>query len=460
MPKRCHRRSCPPKQGNEGGPSNQQSNSLEVACLCNLALACIKLGHFDDVEEACNRALLWSPSCSKALFRRGQARLAVGKPTDAASDFLAAARLEPANPEIRRMLDCCKERGGLHSDKCDGNNAPQCDSEGIPVGGNVVREQRNDDDDGYVATDYHDDAVNNIETANRGIGSSDRSRLVDSKTPPPSSSASLCSGGDSTSSAKNIESEEKVSADLSLTNKSDVDAYDSDFKHFLANPFAQEEHSSGFLVPGWLSSAERALVEKSRNEDKITLGLSNTEMPMVCLKAGNKVAPSSDSIAIDGINTRKGAQYKTSVSVVVSDLKKRQDINKRGSRAKPIVECEWLSLNDDETKKLKEVRQRLGSTTVADVEPAPPTRAQRRKSGSERPVKGKDELMSGGGKIPLQASEWASLVEEEKQVRDTFRSKSVVGHKGKNKKNKKEPYLRLSRSDCGGGTLDSKNGNV
>lgn len=457
-----YKRSYPKNQESEEDSSNRKNMSLEVACLCNLALACIKLGHFDSVEEACSRALHRSPACSKALFRRGQARLAVGKSVDAASDFQAAARLEPTNPEIRKMLVCCEKREGAHSDTC-GGGAQLCDSEGTPVGGGGVKEQRDDDDDDHIGKGDQDDAANNIETDGRGIGSGDRSRLADWKTPPLSSSPSS-SGGRSTS-AKTVESEEEeVSAGIALTNESDVDAHDRQQEGTtVANPLAQDEHTStaateasssntipGFLVSGWLSSAERAMAEKSRNEDKQTLVLSSTEVPVV----GSKT-----SIAIDG--GRAGEpEDSTSVSVLVSGLKTREAIKKRAERPKIIAQSEWLLLNKDETRKLKEFRQRLGPSVAVNVEPGPSIGAQKKKSSSRCSVQEKDALESGGGNSPLQASEWALLMEKEKQVLDVFRSKLVVGHKGKNKKNMKKKSSHRSRADCGGATSDINNGNV
>ncbi|CAM9492351.1 unnamed protein product, partial [Ectocarpus sp. 4 AP-2014] len=63
-----------------------------------------------DAEEACSRALHIQPSCAKALFRRGQARLALGRALDAATDFRAVIVLEPSNVEATKMLHRAKQR--------------------------------------------------------------------------------------------------------------------------------------------------------------------------------------------------------------------------------------------------------------------------------------------------------------------------------------------------------------
>ncbi|CAM9297584.1 unnamed protein product, partial [Scytosiphon promiscuus] len=76
----------------------------ELACLCNLAYAWIKEGSMEDAEEACCRALEKQPTCVKALFRRGQARLALGRFVEAGTDFREVTNLEPNNAEASKML--------------------------------------------------------------------------------------------------------------------------------------------------------------------------------------------------------------------------------------------------------------------------------------------------------------------------------------------------------------------
>ncbi|CAM9827720.1 unnamed protein product, partial [Ectocarpus sp. 13 AM-2016] len=83
---------------------------LELACLCNLAYAQIKLGSMKDAEGTCSRALHIQPSCAKALFRRGQARLALGRALDAATDFRAVIVLEPGNVEATKMLHRAQQK--------------------------------------------------------------------------------------------------------------------------------------------------------------------------------------------------------------------------------------------------------------------------------------------------------------------------------------------------------------
>ena len=58
----------------------------------------------DEAEEACCQALSTRPANAKALFRRGQARLALGRAVEAASDFSEVCLLEPNNAEATKML--------------------------------------------------------------------------------------------------------------------------------------------------------------------------------------------------------------------------------------------------------------------------------------------------------------------------------------------------------------------
>lgn len=80
------------------------ASELKVACVCNLAYAYIKLGSMDEAEEACFQVLHMRPANAKALFRRGQARLALGRPIEAALDFSEVCLLEPNSAEATRML--------------------------------------------------------------------------------------------------------------------------------------------------------------------------------------------------------------------------------------------------------------------------------------------------------------------------------------------------------------------
>ncbi|KAI3621322.1 rna polymerase ii-associated protein 3 [Moniliophthora roreri] len=70
----------------------------------NRAAAYLKLGKNEDAERDCTTVLTLSPSNVKAIFRRGQARLGMGKLDEAKADFEAAAKIEPGNQAVKDEL--------------------------------------------------------------------------------------------------------------------------------------------------------------------------------------------------------------------------------------------------------------------------------------------------------------------------------------------------------------------
>ncbi|KAG6914479.1 hypothetical protein DXG01_017029 [Tephrocybe rancida] len=70
----------------------------------NRAAAYLKLGKNEDVERDCTTVLRLSALNAKALFRRGQARLAMGRLEDASTDLKEALNREPTNAAIKEEL--------------------------------------------------------------------------------------------------------------------------------------------------------------------------------------------------------------------------------------------------------------------------------------------------------------------------------------------------------------------
>ncbi|KAJ7292865.1 hypothetical protein C8J57DRAFT_1043313 [Mycena rebaudengoi] len=68
----------------------------------NRAAAYLKLGKNEDAERDCGMVLALSSTNVKALFRRAQARVAMGKLNEAQADLKAAAKLEPANQSVKQ----------------------------------------------------------------------------------------------------------------------------------------------------------------------------------------------------------------------------------------------------------------------------------------------------------------------------------------------------------------------
>ncbi|KAF8648972.1 hypothetical protein AX16_006086 [Volvariella volvacea WC 439] len=70
----------------------------------NRAAAYLKLGKHEDAERDCTTVLGLNPANAKALFRRGQAREALGKLDESLKDLQEALRLEPGNKSIQEEI--------------------------------------------------------------------------------------------------------------------------------------------------------------------------------------------------------------------------------------------------------------------------------------------------------------------------------------------------------------------
>ncbi|KAJ6601386.1 hypothetical protein DFH09DRAFT_1355547 [Mycena vulgaris] len=70
----------------------------------NRAAAYLKLGKNEDAERDCSTVLALSKGNVKALFRRAQARVAMGKLSEAQTDLNEATKLEPANQSVKQEL--------------------------------------------------------------------------------------------------------------------------------------------------------------------------------------------------------------------------------------------------------------------------------------------------------------------------------------------------------------------
>ncbi|CAM9722003.1 unnamed protein product, partial [Sphacelaria rigidula] len=434
-----------PQNQEECRSSTRKDLSLEVACLCNLALANIKLERFGEVEEACCRALYLSPSCSKARFRRGQARLASGKLVDAAADFQEAAKLEPGNTEICRMLLLCKERKGLQKDKY-GEDTHFSGSEKGGFVGVVGKEDRDNESTCSVECNdgHNNDAAGCTEDDGpRDIAACDKVRLADEKTSE-SSSQSRCENIDRFGANSDESNDAKPDA-CSTRNNSVIGACERHREARTTDRVEQDEsftsstRTSGFLVSGWLSSEARAEAEMLlKKQESGPVSFCKDER----LKPGNITHGYEKSVVTDG-GSSGVSDGSTSVSYLVSGLR-TSEIKSRAERSKTRTQSDWSSLDDEENHNLKELRQRLGQSSVAlhaELELGTP---HRKPTGAEKKKKSSSKCLSQGqgasklegpDKRRVQESEWASLVAEEKQVREAFRCKLAgFGHKEKGKK--------------------------
>lgn len=88
--------------------SGYQELDLRAALASNQALCLLKLDRPAEAEERASAALTADPGNSKAVFRRGLARLALGGTAalrGAHEDLQKAVRLEPQNREVRKKCE-------------------------------------------------------------------------------------------------------------------------------------------------------------------------------------------------------------------------------------------------------------------------------------------------------------------------------------------------------------------
>jgi tetratricopeptide (TPR) repeat protein len=85
-----------------GGTAECQA--IKVSCALNAALCHLKVGNYGEAVSISHLALEIEPRNVKALFRRGTAHMSLKRFTAAKTDLLDAARIAPANKEVRNAL--------------------------------------------------------------------------------------------------------------------------------------------------------------------------------------------------------------------------------------------------------------------------------------------------------------------------------------------------------------------
>ena len=93
-------------EGFEGDLETERNNLLLSAHL-NLALCYLKTDQNVEAKDACSEALKLSPQNEKALFRRGQAYLALASPEIAIKDFQEVFKIEPKNTAAVKQIGIC-----------------------------------------------------------------------------------------------------------------------------------------------------------------------------------------------------------------------------------------------------------------------------------------------------------------------------------------------------------------
>lgn len=89
------------------GDLKTERNNLILSAHLNLALSYLKIEQNVEAKDACNEALKLNPQNEKALFRRGQAYLALASPEIAIKDFQEVLKVEPKNTAAIKQIGVC-----------------------------------------------------------------------------------------------------------------------------------------------------------------------------------------------------------------------------------------------------------------------------------------------------------------------------------------------------------------
>ncbi|XP_054264427.1 FK506-binding protein 59 isoform X2 [Macrosteles quadrilineatus] len=88
----------------------KERKTLLVSNHLNCALCHNKLQEYTEAKDQCNKVLEMEPTNEKALFRRGQANLALGEPEIAKVDFEAVLSQDPANKAAAQHVNICNQK--------------------------------------------------------------------------------------------------------------------------------------------------------------------------------------------------------------------------------------------------------------------------------------------------------------------------------------------------------------
>ncbi|KOX76543.1 Peptidyl-prolyl cis-trans isomerase FKBP4 [Melipona quadrifasciata] len=94
-------------EGSFEGDLKTQRNDLILSAHLNLALCYLKMDQNVEAKDSCNEALKLCPQNEKALFRRGQAYLALASPEIAIKDFQEVLKVEPKNTAAVKQIGIC-----------------------------------------------------------------------------------------------------------------------------------------------------------------------------------------------------------------------------------------------------------------------------------------------------------------------------------------------------------------
>ncbi|XP_042515008.1 peptidyl-prolyl cis-trans isomerase FKBP42-like [Macadamia integrifolia] len=101
------------------GKYRDMALAVKNPCHLNMAACLIKLKRYDEAIGQCSTVLVEDQNNVKALFRRGKAKVELGKTDDAREDFLKARKFAPQDKAIAKELQLLAEcdKASYHIDK-------------------------------------------------------------------------------------------------------------------------------------------------------------------------------------------------------------------------------------------------------------------------------------------------------------------------------------------------------
>lgn len=354
---------------------------LESACSCNLALAYIKLGHHNDAEEVCNEVLRLSPSSSKARYRRGQARLAAGKAHEALGDFNAIAILEPENVEVLDMIKRAEEETMAKAGRNQPDSSTLVDT---AMTQNPIQSSR------HPKASLHSNAPHLEEGTKLCV----------------QNLREVCREG----TTRDV-GEEGIIRDVSCEERQGAEPQHHDVAESAQDQSLPSLGTTGFMVSGWLKSAEREQAEQTlhRIEGSFSGSISGMEYP-----PNDPRKDSNGHVETSDASVGVRDELRRNIAEIVHNRRKKA-VGQRhtGEGDIKLAESEWVELDAAEEESRDAFRRRL----------------ERTKYGKPQDVSQKIINMKGSSKEEsvLHESAWKSLVEQEKQLRAECRAKLGSG---------------------------------
>jgi tetratricopeptide (TPR) repeat protein len=89
---------------------SEWKDSQRTALYSNRAFANLKLSRWEDAESDCSSSLALCPTGTKALYRRAQARIELGRHALALEDLESALQQQPGNADLAALRDSTREK--------------------------------------------------------------------------------------------------------------------------------------------------------------------------------------------------------------------------------------------------------------------------------------------------------------------------------------------------------------